>query len=163
MLVHRTTFYSLLALFFVAVLAACTVESPSVKGFVLPEGDIALGEQVFKKYGCHGCHSIPGVELPAIEPEPQLMLELGGEVYRVRGYGELLTAVINPTHVVSQEFIDKLEVANSNSVSTPMPYYGDAMTITEMINLVAFLQSQYKKLMPDFFESYIPEDMKSSD
>jgi hypothetical protein len=39
-----------------------------------------------------------------------------------------------------------------------MPYYGDAMTITEMINLVTFLRAQYSKLMPDFFQSYTPSD-----
>ena len=29
-------------------------------------------------------------------------------------------------------------------------------------DLVAFLRAQYSKLMPDFFESYLPEDMKTS-
>jgi sulfur-oxidizing protein SoxX len=158
---NTTRYFSLGSLFLTIGLSACTVESPPVKGFVMPDGDVALGEQVFVKYGCHGCHTIPGVELPKIEPQPEWGLEIGGDVYRVKNYGELLTSVINPTHVVSQEYINKLENVNSNGESTPMPYYGDAMTITEMVNLVSFLQAQYSKLMPDFFQSYIPGEDSS--
>jgi len=158
---NKIMYFSLGSLLLTAVLSACTMESPPVKGFVMPDGDVALGEQVFIKYGCHGCHTIPGVDLPKIEPEPELVLEIGGEVYRVKNYGELLTSVINPTHVVSQEYINKLDDMNSRDKNSPMPYYGDAMTITEMINLVSFLQAQYSKLMPDFFQSYIPGDESS--
>lgn len=163
MLIHRNVFFSLVSLFFMVALAACTVESPPVKGFILPEGDIAQGEQVFVKYGCHGCHVIPGVALPVMDPEPEVLLEIGGEVYQVKNYGELLTSVINPVHVVSPEYLKELEESERSGASTPMPYYGDTMTITEMINLVAFLHAQYSKMMPDFFESYYPEDLKNSD
>jgi len=142
------------------LLAACTMESPAVKGFVLPDGDVAQGEKVFIKYSCHGCHTIPGVDLPVVEPPPPFVMEIGGEVYRVKNEGELLTSVINPTHVVSEEFIARMEGLGSTGASTPMPYYGDAMTITEMIDLVAFLRVQYSKMMPDFFQSYVPADMK---
>jgi len=162
MLIHRTSLFGLVASLIMVTLSACTMDSPPVKGFVLPQGDVALGETVFVKYGCHGCHSIPGVDLPGMDAESVVLLEIGGEVYRVKNTGELLTSVINPTHVVSQEFINKLEGANRGNAESPMPYYGDAMTITEMINLVAFLRSQYSKLMPDFFQSYIPGDSESS-
>lgn len=152
----KTVFSSLGSLILVVALSACTMESSPVKGFVLPDGDVAMGEQVFTKYGCHGCHTIPGVDLPVIEPKPAFTMEIGGEVYRVKNEGELLTAVIVPNHVISEEYINEIGAADN----TPMPYYGDAMTITEMINLVAFLRVQYSKMMPDFFESYVPEDMK---
>ena len=155
---NKVMIFGLGSLLLVAALSACTMESPSVKGFVLPGGDEALGEQVFIKYGCNGCHTIPGVDLPRIEPEPALILEIGGDVYRVKNEGELLTAVINPTHVISPEFVTQIEAAGISGEKSPMPYYGDAMTITEMINLVAFLQAQYVKLMPDFFQSYVPGD-----
>jgi hypothetical protein len=153
---NKTVKFSLCSLLLVAALTACTVESPPVKGFILPQGDVALGEQVFIKYGCYGCHAIPGVDLPILDPTPDLILEIGGEVYRVKNEGELLTAVINPTHVISPEFIAQLEEAGMGE-NSPMPYYGDVMTVSEMIDLVAFLKVQYVKLMPDFFESYAPE------
>ena len=159
--INKISSFSLGSLLLAVVISGCTVESPPVKGFVMPDGDVALGEQVFVKYSCHGCHTIPGVDLPVIEPQPEWILEIGGDVYRVKNYGELLTSVINPTHVVSQEYINKLENVNSRDEGTPMPYYGDAMTITEMVNLVSFLQAQYSKLMPDFFQSYIPGDESS--
>ena len=155
--VNRFAYFSLGSVFLAVALSACSVESPPVKGFVLPEGDVALGEQVFVKYSCHSCHTIPGVDLPKIDPAPSMVIEIGGEVYRVKNYGELLTSVINPKHEVSQENTKKLEGA-----STSMPYYGDAMTISEMIDLVAFLRAQYSKVMPDFFESYYPQDLKDS-
>ena len=160
--VTKSAFFGLCSLFLILALSACTMESPAVKGFVLPDGDVALGEQVFTKYGCHGCHTIPGIALPVIEPEPELLIEIGGEVYRVKNYGELLTSVINPKHEVSPESLNKLETAGRADTSSPMPFYGDVMTITEMINLVAFLQAQYSKVMPDFFQSYIPGDSESS-
>lgn len=160
--VNRNAYFSLCSLLLMLALSACTVESPPVKGFVLPEGDVAQGEQVFIKYNCHGCHTIPGVDLPEVEPEPALVIEIGGEVYRVKNYGELLTSVINPNHEISQENINKLKDADRQFESTPMPYYGDAMTITEMVNLVAFLRAQYSKVMPDFFQSYYPDDLESS-
>ena len=139
------------------VLSACTVESPPVKGFVLPDGDVAQGEQVFIKYNCHGCHTIPGVDLPKNEFEPPFTLEIGGAVYRVKGYGELLTAVINPDHVISKDYVKELEEVERQVAISPMPYYGDVMTIAEMINLVAFLHAQYSKLQPDFFQGQVPD------
>jgi len=162
MLVHKHVFFSLVSIFFMVALSACTVESPAVKGFVLPEGDVARGEQVFIKFGCPGCHTIPGVDLPEMDPEPEILLEIGGEVYRIKNYGELLTSVINPVHVISPKYLSKLDESDRSKASTPMPYYGDTMTVTEMINLVAFLHDKYSKLMPDFFESYYPEDLKDS-
>jgi len=151
----RLGFLLLMASLF--VLSACTVESPPVKGFVLPDGDVAQGEQVFIKYNCHGCHTIPEVDLPKNEFEPPFTLELGGVVYRVKGYGELLTAVISPDHVISEDYISDLEEADRKAVISPMPYYGDVMTIAEMIDLVAFLHAQYSKLQPDFFQGQVPE------
>ncbi len=139
------------------VLSACSVKSPPVKGFVLPEGDVVQGEQVFIEYNCHGCHTIPGVDLPKNDFEPPFILEIGGKVHRVRGYGELLTAVINPDHVISKEYTKVLEKADRAAVISPMPYYSDVMTIAEMIDLVAFLHVQYSKLQPDFFRGRVPD------
>ena len=156
----RTACFRLGFLLFVAslfVLSACTVESPPVKGFILPDGDVAQGEQVFIKYNCHGCHTIPGVDLPKNEFEPPFTLEIGGAVYRVKGYGELLTAVINPDHVISKDYIKQLEETERKVVISPMPYYGDVMTIAEMIDLVSFLHAQYSKLQPDFFQGQVPD------
>jgi len=135
-------------------LAACTGDAKPVKGFVLPEGDIAQGEQVFIDFNCHGCHTIPGKEFPETEFEPPFILEIGGEVYRVKNYGELLTAVVNPDHIISLKYRAMLEKADRDPIISPMPYYGEHMTVAELIDLVEFLHAQYTKLQPQYYRGY---------
>jgi hypothetical protein len=135
-------------------MTACSKEGRPVRGFVLPEGDVAQGEQVFIDFNCHACHSIPGVEFPQVEFTPPFILEIGGEVYRVRDYGELLTAIVNPDHIISPKYIAMLEKADREAVISPMPYYGEEMTVAELIDLVEFLHAQYTRLQPEYYRGY---------
>jgi len=143
-----------LAIITLLALAACTGDAKPVKGFVLPQGDIAQGEQVFVDFNCHGCHTIPGMEFPKPEFEPPFILEIGGEVYRVKNYGELLTAVVNPDHIISRKYRTLLEKADREVIISPMPYYGESMTVAELIDLVEFLHAQYTKLQPQYYRGY---------
>jgi len=136
------------------VLSACSDEGRPVKGFVLPGGDIAQGEQVFVDFNCHGCHAIPDFEFPEVDFTPPFILEIGGEVYRVKNYGELLTAVVNPDHIISPKYIAMLKGAGREAVISPMPYYGEEMTIAELMDLVAFLHAQYTRLQPQYYRGY---------
>jgi hypothetical protein len=145
---------SILAAFLIFALSACTGDSKPVKGFVLPEGDIAQGEQVFVDFKCHGCHTIPGVDLPEIDFEPPFIIGIGGETYRVKNYGELLTAVVNPDHIISQKYKVMLEKAEREVIISPMPYYGEDMTIAELIDLVEFMHAQYTRLQPEYYRGY---------
>lgn len=135
-------------------ISACSQKDRPVRGFVLPEGDIAQGEQVFVDFGCHACHSIPGVEFPDVEFTPPFIVELGGEVYRVKNYGELLTAIVNPDHIISPKYIAMLERADREAVISPMPYFGEDMTVAELIDLVEFLHAQYTRLQPKYYRGY---------
>jgi hypothetical protein len=144
----------MLAIVTLLALAACTGDAKPVKGFVLPQGDIAQGEQVFVDFKCHGCHTIPGIEFPETDFEPPFILEIGGEVYRVKNYGELLTAVVNPDHIISLKYRAMLEQANREAIISPMPYYGEEMTVAELIDLVEFLHAQYTKLQPQYYRGY---------
>jgi len=143
----------LLAAMLLAV-SACSEEGRPVKGFVLPEGDIAQGEQVFIDFNCHSCHTIPGTEFPEVEFKPPFILEIGGEVYRVRRYGELLTAIVNPDHIISPKYIAMLNRADRDAIISPMPYFGEDLTVAELIDLVAFLHAQYTKLQPQYYRGY---------
>jgi mono/diheme cytochrome c family protein len=143
-----------LSAIFLLVLSACSEEGKPVKGFVLPEGDIAQGEQVFIDFNCHGCHTIPGVDFPETSFTPPFILEIGGEVYRVKNYGELLTAVSNPDHIISAKYIAMLAKADREAVISPMPYFGEEMTVAELIDLVAFLHVQYTRLQPQYYRGY---------
>ena len=63
-------------------LTACSGDKP-VKGFIMPAGDVAQGEQVFVDFNCHACHTIPGIELPEVEGQLPFEVVIGGEVLRV--------------------------------------------------------------------------------
>lgn len=143
-----------LALMLLALLSACEGGAEPVKGFVLPEGDIEQGRQVYIDYNCHACHAIPGVEFPDIAFESPIQLEIGGEVYRVKNYGELLTAVVNPDHIIAPRYLAKLEGVARDVTISPMPAYGEDMTVTELIDLVEFLHAQYSKLQPQYYRGY---------
>ncbi len=134
--------------------SACSQKDRPVRGFVLPQGDIAQGEQVFVDFGCHGCHSVPDVEFPDVDFTPPFIVELGGEVYRVKNYGELLTAIVNPDHIISPKYIAMLERADREAVISPMPYFGEDMTVAELIDLVEFLHAQYTRLQPKYYRGY---------
>lgn len=135
-----------------SIFSACTPERQSGKGLYLPPGNIENGRVAFIDLGCNECHTIKGVELPPPGLEtPLININLGGEVYRVKTYGELVTSIVNPNHVVSPQYIRKLdETAKKEKVDTLMPSFNNRMTVTQLIDLVTFLDSTYKKLMPAY-------------
>lgn len=135
-------------------LAACSDESAPVKGFVLPQGDVDRGLAVFTDYKCYRCHTVADHEFPALEFEPPFLLNLGGEVYRVSDYGELLTAVVNPSHIISPRYINLQKQAGREVSESPMPDFSDDMTVSEMVDLVEFLHAQYSKLEPKYYRGY---------
>lgn len=153
-LFSRKILPGLLFLLILLVFGACSEQGRPVRGFVLPEGDISQGEQVFVDFNCHGCHTIPDVDLPEPEFEPPFMMPIGGKVYRVKNYGELLTAVVNPDHIISPKYIAMLEKAEREAVISPMPYFGEEMTVAELIDLVEFLHAQYTRLQPEYYRGY---------
>ena len=135
-------------------LSACSGDHQPVRGFVLPQGDVAQGEQVFVDFNCHGCHTIPEKEFPATDFEPPFILDIGGEVYRVKNYGELLTSVVNPDHIISPKYIAMLEQAQREPIISPMPNFVEEMTVAELVDLVEFLHAQYTKLQPEYYRGY---------
>jgi mono/diheme cytochrome c family protein len=143
-----------LFVFILLALSACTGDAKPVKGFVLPKGDIAQGEQVFLDFNCHGCHTIPDKEFPKTDFEPPFNLEIGGEIYQVKNYGELLTALVNPDHVISPTYRNMLAKAKRETGLSPMPNYGEEMTVAELTDLVEFLHAQYTRLQPGYYRGY---------
>lgn len=133
-------------------LGGCGVEPTSSRGFRLPDGNVETGRDVFVRNQCVACHSVEGVEL-GTEREGGLQVRLGGKVNRVRTYGELVTAVVNPSHNLAPEY--RKEVGTRDA-STPMPDYNATMTVQELIDLVAFLQSTYTEYLPNDYDPYFP-------
>ncbi len=118
----------------------------SSKGFRLPDGDAEAGQEVFLYMQCHQCHSIEGMQLPEIPGQDEPYIELGGKVTKIKTYGELLTAIIYPSHELADGYAD--EVVSDSGVSN-MYVYNQHMTVQELIDIVMFLQPQYEVIMPE--------------
>jgi len=51
---------------------------------------------------------VSGVDLPTFSGPRPLTVELGGELYFAKTYGDLATSIINPDHVISEKYLDQL-------------------------------------------------------
>ena len=118
------------------------------RGFRLPEGDVARGKAAFVEMKCNLCHSVAGEEIPGIEAGAGQVL--GGKINRVKTYGELVTAIIDPKHDLAPSYEKKLDEAKRETAQSPMPPYNEIMTVKQMTDIVTFLHSKYSKLEPDY-------------
>ena len=133
-----------LAVLCIAVLAigaGCQSGADS-NSLVLPEGDAEQGKALFVELQCTSCHTVAGVSLPEPAEARQINFMLGGQ--RSKTYAELVTSIINPSHRIAGRFRGSLEQGEDS----PMVVYNDVMTVTQLINLAAFLVSQYEMELP---------------
>ena len=94
-----------LLLIFAILLTGCDREARmSQQGFRLPDGDAEAGRVAFLYMQCHQCHTIAGEQLPPIPGMDPPYVELGGKVTKVKTYGELITAIINPSHKLARGY-----------------------------------------------------------
>jgi mono/diheme cytochrome c family protein len=135
----KTFAFGILAL---ATTLGCSPSPKSGKGFTLPEGNIEEGQATYVSLQCNACHKIAGVDQLVVEGEqPEISVNLGGEVARIQTYGELVTSIINPSHRLATG-VDAAKVSvDGKSI---MKNYNDVMTVKQLTDLVAFLQSKYK-------------------
>lgn len=113
------------------------------RGFALPVGDKTAGEKCFTDLVCNQCHSVADIEWIGIENE-DINIPLGGEVTKVKTYGELLTSIINPSHRIDPKFSEFA----INQERSPMKIYNEAMTVQQLVDIVEFLQTQYEIIPP---------------
>lgn len=151
---RRSMGFLMLMLAMTYVLSACGGDRKSGRGLSLPEGDAVRGRLVFIDMGCTRCHTIPGAGLPDYAGESPVQVALGGEVLLVKTYGELITSITNPDHVVSAKYLDQLrDIVNtgeSGEIHTIMPNFNDRMTVSQLIDVVTFLDNQYTVRQPDY-------------
>ncbi|MDF2178593.1 c-type cytochrome [Aliiglaciecola sp. CAU 1673] len=127
---------------FAFALTGCEQGKHASTGFSLPEGDAKRGEQVFLSYDCLACHTLAGYEDPERESLLPKRVPLGGDRTRITTYAELVTSVINPSHKLAKSMWPE-EVSDEQGQSL-MTNFNDVMTVTELTDLVTFLQPQYK-------------------
>jgi len=139
--VRGVNFIAVLSL--AALVVGCAY-SP-IFGFPIEQGDIDAGRQAFVDHQCHQCHSIAGLSLPALAGASAPILELGGQTTAVKTYAELMTSIINPNHNISERYRQQLLLQATVPVQSPMPMpHIDNMTVRQLIDLVAFLDSRYQ-------------------
>ncbi len=118
----------------------------SERGFRLPDGNAVSGRETFLYMHCNQCHTIKGEQLPAVTGfEP--FVGLGGTLTRVKTYGELVTAIVNPSHKLADGYPEDL--VSDNGVSK-MYIYNGFMTVQELTDVVRFLQEKYEVVPPQF-------------
>jgi hypothetical protein len=116
-------------------------------GFRLPDGDPIEGREAFLYMQCHQCHTVAGEVFPELPLADPPYVELGGAVSRVKTYGQLVTAIINPSHKLAQGYPAELVSEDGES---NMYVYNAHMTVQELIDLVMFLQPHYDVVAPKF-------------
>lgn len=142
---RRLTFFVTLvcALF----LVGCQRDKMSEVGFSLPVGDVREGRDAFLYLQCNQCHTIAGEDIPPVPHLDPPYVELGGPTSTVKTYGQLVTAIINPSHDLAKGYAK--EVVSENGESK-MYNYNRFMTVQQLTDIVRYLQPHYKVIAPNF-------------
>ncbi len=143
-LIYLAFAVALLSLLFIS----CQNQS---KGFVLPEGDIAQGKQAFVELNCNNCHSIQDIAWTGDASAEDPNTPLGGPTSTLKTYGELVTSIINPSHKISAKYAQEFAISNPDGSSKMERFgfnYNYAMSVQELVDVVTFLQSEYKLVVP---------------
>lgn len=115
-------------------------------GFRLPAGNIEQGKVAFLELDCIRCHSIAGEEgTRSPEMGRDIHVVLGGETTRVKTYGQLVTSIVYPDHIILPKYRADYTDRDGNS---EMPNMTQEMTVEQMIDLVTYLQTTYKVKEP---------------
>ncbi len=125
----------------------CDRDIMSEKGFSLPAGDAMAGREAFLYMQCHQCHTIEGEQFPVIPGQEPPYVALGGKVTQVKTYGELVTAIINPSHKLAGGYAEEVVAEDGES---KMYVYNEFMTVQELIDIVMFLQPYYDVVVPEY-------------
>ncbi len=135
------------ALLTLGLLAGCDMRVKSGRGFVFPEGDVARGRKAFVNLNCIECHKVDGVaDLPAPTVSAEKVVVLGGGVTRLRTYGDLVTSIIHPKYALSEKLNNRSLYKEGKE--SPMKGVNDTMTVSQLLDVVTFLQPQYKGIEP---------------
>ena len=135
---------------FIGLLIAGCDNLQSGRRLRLPLGSAENGKAAFIALKCTECHTIAGVELPKPTVVADLVVELGGDVPRLRTVGDLLTSIIHPTQSVSP----KMKRPAVGQPVSGMPTVNDVMTVSQMVDLVRFLQPRYSEMAPPMDWTY---------
>lgn len=123
----------------------CGPNPKSGRGFVMPAGNAEKGKAAFVQLKCTDCHTVDRVDLPAPATPVRMNVVLGGDVTRIRTYGELVTAIIHPPRNISEKLTHE---PGKSPTASPMKDVNHEMTVAQMVDIVTFLQPTYRQLPP---------------
>ena len=119
---------------------ACVAKPEPPAGFRLPEGDPVRGQEAFVQLRCHSCHRVVGLELPEPVADPPVPVVIGGEIATPQEDEEVMTSIINPSHQIASRFQTEGVLRGESSRMIDLT---EAMTVQQMVDLVAFVRSRY--------------------
>jgi hypothetical protein len=126
---------------------------PQSEGFALPPGDAERGKATFVELECNACHRIDDVVSRLDPGDPTIDVRLGGQVSRIKTYGDLVTSIINPSHKLSR---GKNKMTVTEEGDSKMTVYNDMMTVQQLVDLTTFLQDTYTVYVPAYKMYYYP-------
>lgn len=140
-------------LFTLVLVSACDQGPNSPRGFSLPPGDVARGKATFVQLNCLACHRISNLDRGELAQESDILVPLGGLVSKPISYGDLVTSVINPSHKLSRRVDEELIATKGES---NMRNYNDVMTVSQLVDLVTYLESEYQvvEYRPSYYIDY---------
>jgi sulfur-oxidizing protein SoxX len=80
-------------------------------------------------------------------------VRLGGQVSRIKTYGDLVTSIINPSHKLSR---GNNRMTVSQAGKSKMTVYNEVMTVQQLVDLTTFLQDTYTVYDPAYKIYYYP-------
>lgn len=106
---------------------------------LLPQGEPHAGRQAFLDLKCVVCHHVPAEQgFPApvsLSRGPDL-----DQALRLRARSDLAAAIVLPSHAMSLKTSDAIR-ARGESALSPMPDFSRVMTVRQLADLLAYLQS----------------------
>ena len=136
-----------------ATLAACAPNTALVVRF--PLGNVQRGREAFVALECHACHRIQDVQLIANASPPSTQVALGGHSPRIETYGDIITAIVNPSHRLARSY--RVAVARGEPSPMAAEFLNDVMTTQQLVDIAAFLHTEYDYIPPPpppYWESY---------
>ena len=120
-----------------------------------PLGSVQRGREAFVALECNSCHRVDDAEIPPPPAPSPFNVVLGGHTPRIESYGDIITAIVNPSHRLARSY----RAAAGRDVPSPMAarFLNEVMTTQQLVDIVAFLRTQYDYIPPPpppYWESY---------
>lgn len=132
-----------LMLFCFSAILRVTAAEPG--GFRFPGGEAESGREAFIALNCVQCHTVAKTELPDPKSPRRLELNLAGQVRFVKRYEDIISAITNPRHVVTEQYRAILTGAEaSGGIEPVMPDLTKDMSARQLMDLTAFLDDAYR-------------------